>query len=576
MARIIPTITNSDKVANKTPDWMNLQEIVNASAPERNATNKLMTKLASQEKANTTTSYACTGCSKVFSVDNPTLKAQATLANNKGSVIDYTCPNCGNGLEPYHKIAKVNLDPGTTYAEQTSKRVDLSKKASGTYNTFSDMHFVLRAVQELTNFASKQGMSMPRARYIKAEHIKQAGQQYPVLNDIQCEIEWTYGRKQKARVMASIAYDIAGKFIYPKIFKTADGQQHPFDKDYIASLEKIPNFERMMKGPKKSDIPTFRKPDITRFRAFASMNEKELKEGYEKHVEKKKAKGKEPKSFEDWKMKQQEKKEASLKLAVSPPGRKHEVEEIAEKGTPKGEAEAIAWKQYEEDGGSEEKTHEKKSYQQTAPMGQTPTQPSAQPVNYTPGQQVVNPTDGKVYNVKTPSSGTGMVVTDPQTGQDGMIPQNQLGNVKPAVKTTAHLKTAEEMANDLMENFLHGEIGEEEDEIQQHMEMMRGDVTEIEKAKNLLEQTQGDGDHDKDDDFEYDNDYENSLREDKDDNLGSEGDDDVILAEKLMNQMGDKFEGDNSTVQTDEHSEELSDGEGGYGTGYFTESSKKK
>ncbi len=518
MTRIIPPIHNSDKVPTSAPKWMDVNAIMQASEKELKAGNDLIQKLASKEQERTILSYACENCSKVFNSTHSALKAQATLADNQQKSVEYTCPSCGGGLKPYQTIAKMDLDHNTTYAEQTEKRSSLDKEASGTYNTFTDMHYVLRAIQELTKFASKNGMTMPRARYIKSEHVKVTGQDYPTLNNIQCELEWIYGRKQKARVMAAIAVDEAGKFVYPKIFKTADGTQHPFEKEYILAMEKLPNFNKMMmRGPKKTDIPTFRKPDITRFRAFGSMNEDEMQKGYKKHVEKKKAKGKEPKSFEDWKKKKMD-KDASLKQSFQQPQQ---------------------------------------------PMAQTPTQPQ-QNVQYQSGQQIINPVDGKVYNVKTPSSGTGMVVTDPQTNQDAMIPQNQIQNVKPAVRTTSHLKTAEEMANDLMDNFLHKEIDEEKDEIQQHLEMMHGDVNEIQDAENLLHQEEGSDDEPDDDSDDLDND---------DDDLGSEGGDDVLLAEKLVNQLGDKFDGE-PVVQTDEHSEMLSDGgHGGMGRGYFSESS---
>jgi hypothetical protein len=513
MTRIVPPITNSAKANHGVPEWLNTAEIIKAAYHETQKSHNLASKLSSTSLNKNIVSYACGACSKVFTVDNTNLKAQANLAINSGKTVEYTCPKCGNFLHPYGTItAGINLDPNVVYANQTEKKVNLQSTSSETYNTFADMHFVLKAVQELSSFASKNGMLMARARYLKGKHIKQAGQAYPVLNDLECELTWVYGRNQKARVTASIGYDIAGKFIYPKVFATPDGQQHPFEKEAIAELERVPHFTQVMRAPKKTDIPSFRRPDITRFRAFAAMEEDcdieqykadnadKLKEGYDKHVAKKTKKGKEPNNFDAWAEKQYA-KESSLKTA----------------------------------------------YQQPIPTSQTPTQPQPNQT-YQTGQQVVNPADGQTYNVKTPSSGTGMVVTNPGTGQDAMIPQEQIQNVKPAVKTQAQasFKFAEEMSDDLLKQYLKENIEEEGDEIQQHMEMAEGDASEIQKAKNILEQSGEATDYD----------------------LGSESDDDASLVEKLL--------GDEPMVHSDEHDELLTDGSHANTTGYFSEASKKK
>ena len=442
---------------------MDASAIITAGKKETESYSQVLQKIASQKPEKSIISYSCVSCSKVYHIDHPSLISQANLAQNSKKTLTYTCPKCGSSLEPYHKVdSNVNIHASNVYAQQTEKREDL-EKTSSTYNTFSDMHFSLRALEEMNKFATKMGMLGARTRYIRSEHTKIAGQDYPTLNTIDCEIEWLYGRKQKARVYASLSRDIAGKYIYPEVFSLPDGSQHPFTKEYIQDMERHSSFHEMMiRKPKKSDTPTFRKPDITRFRSFGSL--------------------------------------------------------------------------------------QKQEYQYTPqPMAQTPTTPTPN-TQYQTGQQVINPSDGKTYNVKTPSSGTGMVVTDPQTGQDAMVPQNQIPNVKPVVKTqTSHLKTAEEMANDLMENFLHNEIDDEKDEISQHLEMAENDKNEIEKAKALLDDEDGD-----DQDIE--------------------GSDDEMLAQQLQNRFDGK-----PFMQTDEHDEEISgQGTDGFDRGYFAESSLKK
>ncbi|MCK9543459.1 MAG: hypothetical protein M0R03_15670 [Novosphingobium sp.] len=81
-----------------------------------------------------------------------------------------------------------------------------------------------------------------------------------------------------------------------------------------------------------------------------------------------------------------------------------------------------------------------------------PLQPMNDPNNqtqqFTPNQQVVNPMDGKTYNVVNQDPNAGITVQDPTTQQQMIVPKDQAQNLKPAVQTMASI------ANDLVNDEL--------------------------------------------------------------------------------------------------------------------------
>jgi hypothetical protein len=53
-------------------------------------------------------------------------------------------------------------------------------------------------------------------------------------------------------------------------------------------------------------------------------------------------------------------------------------------------------------------------------------------------QAVVNPADGKQYNVVQQTPGKGVTLTDPQTSQQLMVSEEDSQNLKPALKTSSY------------------------------------------------------------------------------------------------------------------------------------------
>jgi len=267
MNRIIPQVNQSKKVL---PPWMDPKELVSVSKKELDDRGKGMAikKIASNDII--TYSFACGNCKKTFYKDSNELQSQENLQKRAGvKEIKYNCPICSSDLTPYNSTLKLSA-VSNAYANQTEVRKDLVKEAS-TYNTYVDRHLVFKSLNALQDFASKQGMWGARARYLTGDHIKEAGQEFPLLNNFNCELEWKYGRQQTARVTASIGIDQAGRFKMPRVFKTIDGKEWPFEKESVLKVEKeIPLYQPELPR-KKTDLPTYKKPDISNFNVTSGL-----------------------------------------------------------------------------------------------------------------------------------------------------------------------------------------------------------------------------------------------------------------------------------------------------------------
>ncbi len=368
MSLIIPQ--NNRNVKVNIPSWVKPIELTAASKEELER-NQGFQKTASQQNLPTVIAqYVCPNCQRVVHASSPELKTQEDLAKRASKEFKPTCDICKTELVPYRKVG-ASVVPTQRQGNMTQKEVDISVK-SGTYNTFVDRHIVFKAIDALRNYASQQGMQLAEVRYLKSEHSKQAGQEYPMVNNIECEVRWKTSPKVAHTVTATIVIDQAGMAKMPAMMTLADRQTVvPFTKESVKEIEEKFAFDHEVeRKQKRTDMATYKRPDISRFRAIASQEQTDTSSLIDELVESSK-----------------KKVESLVKEADNIPG-------------------TLA-----------------------------PTMPSA-PVQYSPNQQIVNPLDGKTYNVKQHTS-TGITVTDPQTQQESIIPADQIANVRPAVKTSS-------------------------------------------------------------------------------------------------------------------------------------------
>lgn len=239
---------NNNRVTNHKPDWLKPEELP-TGAP-------VVSQIVKTASVNTiAVSYVCNSCHTVTSADK--IKAVAHLGN--------LCPKCGSVVEVYNSTQKTaNID--NRHSALISKQSDLQHDSS-TYNTFLDRHMVYRAINELAHYASKQGLQMAQARYIKSEHTKTASGTTSMLNNITCELSWKTGLRTTAKAYAVISVDDAGQYVYPKIITTANGREYAFEKKALLGMPATHEHTPVERHPKKSDTPTFKRSDPSRFKS---------------------------------------------------------------------------------------------------------------------------------------------------------------------------------------------------------------------------------------------------------------------------------------------------------------------
>jgi len=450
MSRIVPN-TNNPK--QKAPAWMNRDELINASKQE----DTQIQKTASTDKPNTVvTKYACDGCAKIYFADHPELKNQRRLAALKNVEADLKCPDCDGEL----KSAETTIATPETWESRSTASFQMEKEAN--YSTYADRLVVMKAMDALERFASKIGMLHANVKYQRSEHTKQAGQQNDMLNKIDCQIDWEYGRKQHARVYATIQIDPAGKILMPKVFKMADNTEHPFDKETVANLMNEVDFKKQSeRQPMKTDTPTFKKPDPSNFHM---ASEKKADEGIEDS-----SSGQV--NFPEPSTQNNTELLANIRSLYGDPNNTTGLN-MPEIGNISDAQETMIRNildQYNSvvDGGSQSVNplvqqmndviySSRVAWDNPNSMSFNPIQPKApqsgviqQTLN--PQQSVYNNIDNKQYTVKqqTPQATT---LVDPSTNQESVVPAGQEQYLKPVVKTTSEVEAEDEALKEQIYN----------------------------------------------------------------------------------------------------------------------------
>ena len=245
------------------PKWFNAQQVVDA-AKETQA------KVASQEplQKQAATKFIVVSYmdsrGHVINAEDKTVVSQ--LAKGQAPVDEW-----GQPLVPHAQIP-VFAKPETLgiSAVASLKEVDVRERQvhpSYMADSTINRHIQYKALQKLTDFANDMGLYGARARYLHGKNASMEGKQFVGLREVTAEISWLVGPRLKKNIVATIGVDPGDKGIMPKVFKDASGTEHEFTKEAVAQMLKGMQFEKPSREVRKrSDIPTYRKPDPTNFR----------------------------------------------------------------------------------------------------------------------------------------------------------------------------------------------------------------------------------------------------------------------------------------------------------------------
>jgi hypothetical protein len=268
MSVVIPKSVKSK--GNEVPTWLNPTEAIAAA---QNTLKKIATSGLNKVAASTriVLSYLDSKGKEIPS-DSPLVKRQLALAAREGKQVQLQDEH-GGLLQPYRTTLAQPSSPtakihSVAQVKQVSER-DRQLTPSYAVDSTINRHLGFKALQALTDFAGKMGMYGARARYLKGDNQETPGKDYQGLRTVTAEISYMVGPKLNNRVVATIGIDSGDRFIFPKIFKDADGKEYPFEKEAVASLLAGKQFAKPeRKLHRRTDLPTFKKPDPTRFRAI--------------------------------------------------------------------------------------------------------------------------------------------------------------------------------------------------------------------------------------------------------------------------------------------------------------------
>jgi len=248
---------------NDTPKWFNIKQLVESA--KSSISKKESAGIKKTAATNIVTVSYRDSKGHVIQATDPIIVSQ--LAKGKDLIDSY-----GGKLVP-HKQIKTYVKPENTHiqAEASEKRIsEKERQIHPSYLVDSTMnrHIQYKALQALTDYAASFGMWGVRARYLNGKNASMAGKNFQGYREITAELSWPIGPRLRQYVVASVGVDVGGKFVMPKIFKTADGVEHSFTKEAVGDLLKGKEFTKPSRDVRKrSDIPVFRKPDPTRFQA---------------------------------------------------------------------------------------------------------------------------------------------------------------------------------------------------------------------------------------------------------------------------------------------------------------------
>jgi hypothetical protein len=260
-----PTLQNNN--GRGIPKWLNMKNVVAAAQATRT---KIVNAVSLKATASTSEKHIVVSYrdskGHVISAEDPIITAQ--IAKNVIPLDLY-----GKELQPYKMInAHAAMADANVQSVLTEKRVTTNERQihpSYMVDSTINRHLQYKALQALSNFANECGLYGARAKYVLGKNASVAGKQFQGYTEITADISWLVGPRFRKTVTATVGIDAGNKLVMPKVFKAADGTEYPFTKEAVGEFLKGIEFSKPSREiHRRSDVPVFKKPDPTRFKAI--------------------------------------------------------------------------------------------------------------------------------------------------------------------------------------------------------------------------------------------------------------------------------------------------------------------
>ena len=265
MSIILPKTIS--KLASKLPAWLKSKSVVEAADSERTRIKNAGIAKTAATADKIVLSYRDSRGHVIYA-DDPKITSQK--ANGVENPLDE------RGI-PYtiHRVSSGNKKSNISNIQSVATETRLDRREREMHpsylpNTVVSRHIQYKALQALSDYCSSLGMYGARARYLNGAIEKLEGKHFQTHTKVDATVDFLVAPRLRKSITATIHIDPTGKFVMPEIFKTADGTELPLNKDSVAVLLTGSQYSKPSREQhRRSDTPTYKKPDPTRFNAVS-------------------------------------------------------------------------------------------------------------------------------------------------------------------------------------------------------------------------------------------------------------------------------------------------------------------
>ena len=254
---------NIKKQAEKVPSWLKVDEVKEAYDSAQSDIAKVGLKKEASSSL-IVISYVDSHGKVIFADDE-------RITKQKNAGVKELLDDAGKPLIPYKQGYAKTTETSNVHSVAQVKEIDRREREihpSYVVNSIISRHTQYKALQALSNHASNCGLFGARCRYINGKIASTEGKHFQNYTEVTAEIDFIIGPRVHKHITASIGIDAAGKFILPQVFKDPTGEEHPFTRDAVAELLRGMEYEKPPREQnKRSDTPTYKRPDKSRFNA---------------------------------------------------------------------------------------------------------------------------------------------------------------------------------------------------------------------------------------------------------------------------------------------------------------------
>jgi len=266
-------------MSKNKPKWLKVAQLQDAAADDLKKRQGIKVSLPNKSKRVVAT-YVCKQCRREYDSKEiePQIKRAARSAKNFIS-----CPKCASPLVD-GKSAIVRQKEAITH--NALKLRDTNAAPNHGIHTWVDKAIYGKMVTALGRYIEKMGMFNPQLRFQHGARASKFPGQSNSAKSAEFTCDFIDNNNTRNRIVVEAGITTTGEFIFPKTFKTLQGNEYPLTVQAIKELTRGKLYERVYPD---TTIPplTYRPADPTRFREISADQKKMQKKGQddlEQHI----------------------------------------------------------------------------------------------------------------------------------------------------------------------------------------------------------------------------------------------------------------------------------------------------